>query len=93
MLCLSVVSQLEGDRDNKGDSDDLDPLSIDAFWLQRQLNKFYDDAVVSKMTCSVLSVLVLLALLHKFPGKYFHTLVLLFVSTLLPKSCEIQCVV
>ena len=37
---------MDGDGDNKGVDDDLDPLAIDAFWLQRQMNKFYDDAVV-----------------------------------------------
>ncbi|XP_069799536.1 U5 small nuclear ribonucleoprotein 200 kDa helicase [Dendropsophus ebraccatus] len=37
---------------------DLHPLDIDAFWLQRQLSRFYDDAIVSqKKADEVLEIL------------------------------------
>ena len=37
---------------------DLHPRDIDAFWLQRQLSRFYDDAIVSqKKADEVLDIL------------------------------------
>lgn len=37
---------------------DLHPRDIDAFWLQRQLSRFYDDAIVSqKKADEVLEIL------------------------------------
>lgn len=37
---------------------DLHPRDIDAFWLQRQLGRFYDDAIVSqKKADEVLEIL------------------------------------
>ncbi|XP_065175302.1 U5 small nuclear ribonucleoprotein 200 kDa helicase-like [Sycon ciliatum] len=54
----TIAGKTDGDGDNKGDSDDVDPLTIDAFWLQRQLNKFYDDAVASQRKATeVLTIL------------------------------------
>lgn len=40
---------------------DLHPRDIDAFWLQRQLSRFYDDAIVSqKKADEVLEILKVL---------------------------------
>lgn len=44
LFCLQLEGG-DGDRRGAG-GDDLDPLAIDAFWLQREINKFCDDAVV-----------------------------------------------
>ncbi|NXB17492.1 U520 helicase, partial [Rhagologus leucostigma] len=54
---------------------DLHPRDIDAFWLQRQLSRFYDDAIVSqKKADEVLEilkvrVLQILGILEIFPPK------------------------
>lgn len=51
---------------------DLHPRDIDAFWLQRQLSRFYDDAIVSqKKADEVLEILKV---------RYFTTFFVLFRS-------------
>lgn len=56
---------------------DLHPRDIDAFWLQRQLSRFYDDAIMSqKKADEVLDILkVSSKLLVKCPvmGSVFYT--------------------
>lgn len=51
---------------------DLHPRDIDAFWLQRQLSRFYDDAIVSqKKADEVLEILkVSLSLIFIFGFLY-----------------------
>lgn len=46
---------------------DLHPRDIDAFWLQRQLSRFYDDAIVSqKKADEVLEILKVCFLVYSF---------------------------
>jgi pre-mRNA-splicing helicase BRR2 len=65
VCCLSAwfdfvkipLSQLGGAEEMKKEKS-LHPLDIDAYWLQRRLSKFYDDAMVSQAKAAeVLSVL------------------------------------
>lgn len=53
---------------------DLHPRDIDAFWLQRQLSRFYDDAIVSQKKADevleILKVFVMLCLLWAFCFTY-----------------------
>mmetsp|Transcript_3040 Transcript_3040/g.9258 ORF Transcript_3040/g.9258 Transcript_3040/m.9258 type:complete len:2169 (-) Transcript_3040:2467-8973(-) len=52
------VSANLGDIEGEVDSDSIDPQKIDAFWLQRELSAFYDDANTSqKMAEDVLTTL------------------------------------
>lgn len=44
---------------------DLHPRDIDAFWLQRQLSRFYDDAIVSQKKAD--EVLEILKVKHLCP--------------------------
>lgn len=47
-----------GAIDGEADTDKVDPRSIDAFWLQRELSQYYDDATASqKMAEEVLTAL------------------------------------
>ena len=44
-----TILQLEGDEKmSKKAEEELSVHRIDAFWLQRELNKFYNDAEVSQ---------------------------------------------
>ena len=61
ILTCSVVlfsySQLEDERSQRS-GDNLHPRDIDAFWLQRELNKYYADAEASRAkTEEVLEIL------------------------------------
>lgn len=46
---------------------DLHPRDIDAFWLQRQLSRFYDDAIVSQKKADEV-----LEILKVWPRWYFY---------------------
>lgn len=49
---------------------DLHPRDIDAFWLQRQLSRFYDDAIVSqKRADEVLEILKVRTFRLKYKGR------------------------
>lgn len=49
---------------------DLHPRDIDAFWLQRQLSRFYDDAIVSqKRADEVLEILKVRMFRLKYKGR------------------------
>ena len=45
--CFFYFAQLEDERSQRA-GDNLHPRDIDAFWLQRELNKYYADAEVSR---------------------------------------------
>lgn len=50
--------QLGGGEETGKKEKSLHPLDIDAYWLQRKLSKFYDDAMVSQAKAAeVLSIL------------------------------------
>lgn len=52
---------------------DLHPRDIDAFWLQRQLSRFYDDAIVSqKKADEVLEILKVCLLKCHGPDNKIH---------------------
>ena len=40
--------QMDSDRSGKNSRDKLEARSIDAYWLQRELNKFFNDHIVSQ---------------------------------------------
>lgn len=50
---------------------DLHPRDIDAFWLQRQLSRFYDDAIVSQKKADEV-----LEILKVWPRRYFCSMCL-----------------
>lgn len=55
---LRVQGNEEQARASAGGKEKLDPRQIDAFWLQRELSKFYDDAMTSlKRAQEILDVL------------------------------------
>ena len=39
---------MDSDASGRGSGDKLEPRSIDAYWLQRELNKFFNDHIVSQ---------------------------------------------
>ena len=48
-LLLMLFLQLDGEEKmSKKSEEELNVHQIDAFWLQRELNKFYNDAEVSQ---------------------------------------------
>ena len=56
-MCVCVQLGITGDV-MSAKKKDLHPRDIDAFWLQRQLSRFYDDAIVSqKKADEVLEIL------------------------------------
>ena len=56
-MCVFVCDQLVGGDDDKGERG-LHPLDIDAYWLQRNLSKHYDDPMVAQSKSQeVLSIL------------------------------------
>ena len=56
-MCVFVCHQLVGGDDDKGERG-LHPLDIDAYWLQRNLSKHYDDPMVAQSKSQeVLSIL------------------------------------
>lgn len=69
---------------------DLHPRDIDAFWLQRQLSRFYDDAIVSqKKADEVLEILkVFLSFSMQLSCMYFITNLPLSVFNRLPVMTE-----
>ncbi|NXO88997.1 U520 helicase, partial [Certhia brachydactyla] len=48
---------------------DLHPRDIDAFWLQRQLSRFYDDAIVSQKKADEVLEILKVRGLRNFPKK------------------------
>ncbi|KAJ8874388.1 hypothetical protein PR048_025237 [Dryococelus australis] len=59
MFCIADVGVLQlGGAEEMKKEKSLHPLDIDAYWLQRRLSKFYDDAMMSQAKAAeVLSVL------------------------------------
>ena len=58
MAIRCVQSEDQTDRGAGQSKDKLDPRQIDAYWLQRELSKFYDDAMTSlKRSQEVMEVL------------------------------------
>lgn len=55
---------------------DLHPRDIDAFWLQRQLSRFYDDAIVSQKKADevleILKVSLIFSLLWLFVNSVYQ---------------------
>lgn len=59
---------------------DLHPRDIDAFWLQRQLSRFYDDAIVSqKKADEVLEILKVCLLSSHLETILFFLLYLFYI--------------
>lgn len=61
---------------------DLHPRDIDAFWLQRQLSRFYDDAIVSQKKADEV-----LEILKVWPRWYFYFMCLVRKEQGLEGSC------
>lgn len=76
IMGIVVISQLVAAGElMSSKKKDLHPRDIDAFWLQRQLSRFYDDAIVSqKKADEVLEILKvcglhILGIWENFPSK------------------------
>ena len=47
-LTSSHSNQMDSDAAGRGGKDKLEPRQVDAYWLQRELNKFFKDPIVSQ---------------------------------------------
>lgn len=74
---------------------DLHPRDIDAFWLQRQLSRFYDDAIVSQKKAD--EVLEILKVKTPLPLSVFFLdfidLLLRHYQSVLVLKCKLQWIV
>lgn len=52
---------------------DLHPRDIDAFWLQRQLSRFYDDAIVSQKKADEVLEILKVCLMFCLPWDFYLT--------------------